>query len=190
MTGLIKQAMNSLKRGLSTRELILSSQTAFWHAKTDTEKIVLVEFLAGLLKDLPAEKRPPFIKQITSSLGSLITPIDDDGLYQSDDDEETSDSKRPKKGELDLKVSNQSPEGILEKEERLRKSRDKLLIAFLPTILNFFESLIVEGEWFFFGSNTEKATRRSFQMSHCNLSSTISLTSYQTSRNFTLTRAK
>lgn len=137
--------MNSLKKGVSARELILSSQTAFWHAKTDTEKIVLVEFLAGLLKELPTEKRPPFVKQITASLGSLITPIDDDGLYQSDDEDEMMDSKKPKKGELDLKVSNQSPEGIIEKEERLRKSRDKLLVTFLPTILNFFESLIVEG---------------------------------------------
>lgn len=139
----ILQAMRPL---VSTRELVLASQTAFWHATSDSQKIVLVHFMSCLMKDLPAEKRPMFVKQIVPSLGSLITPMDTDGLDESkeeeDGDMEMDDSEKKTREDLDMKISNNSPEGIEEKEEAIRRARDKLLGTFLPVILEFFEALI------------------------------------------------
>lgn len=121
--------------------MIISSQTAFWHSSSDAQKIVLVGYLGCLMKDLPVEKRPPFVRQIANSLGSLITPEDVDGLENDYDSEDEDVENKKKKDEMDLKISNQSPEGIEEKEEALRRARDKLLVKFLPTILEFYEGI-------------------------------------------------
>eukprot|EP01127_Copromyxa_protea_P023165 TRINITY_DN8608_c0_g1_i1.p1 TRINITY_DN8608_c0_g1~~TRINITY_DN8608_c0_g1_i1.p1 ORF type:complete len:626 (-),score=121.41 TRINITY_DN8608_c0_g1_i1:9-1646(-) len=137
----VEKIFQNLKTKLSTRELLLSCQTAFWQAESDKQKIVFVNFFGKLLVDLPFDKRVPFVKQISGALGSLITPIDGENVDESED--ELDERGKPKeKGEVDLKVENTSPEGIEEKEESLRRARDKLLVTFLPSILEFYEMIL------------------------------------------------
>jgi hypothetical protein len=137
----LNQIFQELRKRLSTRELLLSCQSAFWLAQSDLQKIGLVHFLGSLVKDLPVEKRIPFVAQLTSTLGTLITPID---MTDEEEMEEThgKDKKKITGDKLDMKVSNNSPEAIEEREETIRIARDKLLVVFLPAILDFYETVL------------------------------------------------